>query len=56
MQGAHMADDLIGTDQKIPDWLIKITVLLKIDLIGMKIAKPQSSWKVPTGTKQWSQY
>ena len=25
-----MADDLIGADQKTPDWLIKITFLLKI--------------------------
>lgn len=27
----HMTDYLIGVDQKIPDWLIKITFLIKVE-------------------------
>ena len=28
MDRVHLSDDLIGADQKIPDWLIKITFLV----------------------------
>ena len=30
VERAHVTDDVIGTDQKIPDWLIKITFLVKV--------------------------
>jgi len=30
METAHMADDLISADQKIPGWVVKITFLLKV--------------------------
>ena len=30
IERAHVAGDLIGADQKIPDWLIKITFLVKV--------------------------
>ena len=35
----HLADDLIGADQKIPDWLIKILFLVlsiesKLEILG----------------------
>lgn len=31
VERAHVTDDVIGTDQKIPDWLIKILFLVKTE-------------------------
>lgn len=30
MERVHMTDYLTGVDQKIPDWLIKVTFLVKV--------------------------
>ena len=30
-EGPGGTDDLVGADQKIPDWLIKITFLVKVE-------------------------
>lgn len=39
VERAHVADDLIGTHQKFPDWLVKMTFLGKVETavrLGMK--------------------
>ena len=40
MEKTHMTDDLTGAEQKIPDWPIKITFLVKVETvisIGIKL-------------------
>ena len=39
VERAHVTDDVIGTDQKIPDWLIKITFLGEVETANRRAIK-----------------
>ena len=54
MNRTHLTSDLIGADQKIPNWLIKITFLGKVCNSALVLDLGLVSWTLVQATPSWA--
>ena len=54
MNRTHLTSDLIGADQKIPNWLIKITFLGKVCNSALVLDLALVSWTLVQATPSWA--
>lgn len=55
MERAHVTDDLIDTDQKIPGWLTKMTLLGEVEAaVSLDIKSMLIPWALTWGTSFWA--